>query len=131
MKSVSLWQIYEFNGEPRGIKGPYQGRILWSGSKDLQDVSITIVNVTLNDSGLYRCTIKRYFNYKIHRPSVTDVKDVQLTVHEDGEEIKFCVLRIAEFSSQHWRLILFNLWKAPTFWTLLMDKGFVEYSTNL
>ncbi|XP_072885887.1 sodium channel regulatory subunit beta-3 isoform X3 [Hemitrygon akajei] len=44
--------IYEYNGEPRELKGPYQGRILWNGSKDLQDVSITIVNVTLNDSAL-------------------------------------------------------------------------------
>ncbi|XP_043532721.1 sodium channel subunit beta-3 [Chiloscyllium plagiosum] len=78
--------IYEYNGEPRELKGPYQGRILWNGSKDLQDVSITIVNVTLNDSGLYRCTVKRYFNYEIHRPSVTDVKEVQLTVHEDALE---------------------------------------------
>ncbi|XP_038634751.1 sodium channel subunit beta-3 isoform X1 [Scyliorhinus canicula] len=78
--------IYEYNGEPRERKGPYQGRILWNGSKDLQDVSITIVNVSLNDSGLYRCTIKRYFNYEMHRPSVTDVKEVQLTVHEDALE---------------------------------------------
>ncbi|XP_072885885.1 sodium channel regulatory subunit beta-3 isoform X2 [Hemitrygon akajei] len=80
--------IYEYNGEPRELKGPYQGRILWNGSKDLQDVSITIVNVTLNDSGLYRCTIKRYFNYEMHRPSVTDVKEVQLTVHEDGRSFQ-------------------------------------------
>ncbi|XP_048418226.1 sodium channel subunit beta-3 isoform X2 [Stegostoma tigrinum] len=84
--------IYEYNGEPRELKGPYQGRILWNGSKDLQDVSITIVNVTLNDSGLYRCTIKRYFNYEIHRPSVTDVKEVQLTVHED--EMIYCYRKI-------------------------------------
>ncbi|GCB73563.1 hypothetical protein scyTo_0002642 [Scyliorhinus torazame] len=78
--------IYEYNGEPRELKGPYQGRILWNGSKDLQDVSITIVNVSLNDSGLYRCTIKRHFNYEMHRPSVTEVKEVQLTVHEDALE---------------------------------------------
>ncbi|XP_007894247.2 sodium channel subunit beta-3 isoform X1 [Callorhinchus milii] len=75
--------IYKYDKEPQELEGPFHGRLLWNGSKDLQDVSIFILNVTFNDSGLYRCRVTRYFNYKMHRPCITAVKDVQLTVHED------------------------------------------------
>ncbi|XP_078282712.1 sodium channel regulatory subunit beta-3 [Rhinoraja longicauda] len=102
--------IYEFNGAPRGLKGPYHGRILWSGSKDLQDVSITIVNVTLNDSGLYRCTVKRYFNYEMHRPSVTNVKEVQLTVHEDA---------LQDFTSYISEIMMYLLLVFLTLWLVI------------
>ncbi|XP_067826872.1 sodium channel subunit beta-3 [Heptranchias perlo] len=102
--------IYEYNGEPRELKGPFQGRILWNGSKDLQDVSITIVNVTLNDSGLYQCKIKRHFNYEMHRPSVKNVKEVQLTVHEDALE---------DFTSYISEIMMYLLLVFLTLWLVI------------
>lgn len=47
-------------------------RLQWVGSKhtkDLQDGSIYILNVTFNDTGTYKCIFQRllmYSNYKFH-----------------------------------------------------------------
>ncbi|KAG8141535.1 hypothetical protein E2320_007147, partial [Naja naja] len=31
------------------------GRLEWNGSADMQDVSISVLNISLNDSGIYTC----------------------------------------------------------------------------
>lgn len=64
----------------------FSGRIQWNGSKDMQDVSITVLNVTLNDSGIYTCNITREFEFEIHRPLFTSSRVIQLTVVEEGME---------------------------------------------
>ncbi|XP_006002730.1 sodium channel subunit beta-3 isoform X2 [Latimeria chalumnae] len=73
------------NGVPK-IMEPFQGRVLWNGSKDVQDVSILLLNVTLNDSGIYRCEVKREFKFESHQHSIEDNKIVHLTVTEEGDD---------------------------------------------
>ncbi|KAB0398288.1 hypothetical protein E2I00_008509, partial [Balaenoptera physalus] len=60
--------IYEYRNGHQEVESPFQGRLQWNGSKDLQDVSITVLNVTLNDSGLYTCNVSREFEFETHRP---------------------------------------------------------------
>jgi len=50
----------------------------------MQDVSITVLNVTLNDSGIYTCNITREFEFEIHRPLFTSSRLIHLTVVEEG-----------------------------------------------
>lgn len=52
----------------------------------MQDVSITVLNVTLNDSGIYTCNITREFEFEIHRPLFTSSRLIHLTVVEEGTE---------------------------------------------
>lgn len=68
------------------MEGPWKGRLLWHGSKDLQDVSISIVNVTLNDSGLYECVVHRQFSFNSYTPSIEKTVEIELVVREQGKE---------------------------------------------
>uniref|UniRef100_A0A8C0W534 Sodium channel regulatory subunit beta-3 n=1 Tax=Castor canadensis TaxID=51338 RepID=A0A8C0W534_CASCN len=60
--------IFEYRNGHQEVESPFQGRLQWNGSKDLQDMSITVLNVTLNDSGLYTCNVSREFEFEAHRP---------------------------------------------------------------
>lgn len=58
-------QIYQYDREPQEPEDAemyWKGRLKWIGSKDLQDISISIVNVTANDSGTYECEVSRFFS---------------------------------------------------------------------
>uniref|UniRef100_A0A8D3CXB1 Sodium channel, voltage-gated, type III, beta n=1 Tax=Scophthalmus maximus TaxID=52904 RepID=A0A8D3CXB1_SCOMX len=75
--------IYKYeNDAPVALDGPFKGRLTWSGSQDLQDVSIQILNVTFNDSGVYECHMVREFQFFI--PSVYTMKNITLKVKEKG-----------------------------------------------
>lgn len=50
----------------------------------MQDVSISVVNITLNDSGIYTCNVTREFDYEIHRPVFTSSTLIRLTVVAAG-----------------------------------------------
>lgn len=63
---------------------PFDDRLNWIGSQDLQEVSIEIRNVTLNDSGFYQCLIHRKFRFDFYTPTVTTEKNFTLTVSEKG-----------------------------------------------
>ncbi|XP_032565299.1 sodium channel subunit beta-3 isoform X3 [Chiroxiphia lanceolata] len=76
--------IYEYRKTNQEFPTRFSGRIQWNGSKDMQDVSITVVNVTLNDSGIYTCNITREFEFEIHRPLFTSSRLIHLTVVEEG-----------------------------------------------
>lgn len=52
----------------------------------MQDVSITVLNVTLNDSGIYTCNITREFEFEIHRPLFQSSRLIHLTVVEEGRK---------------------------------------------
>lgn len=78
-------QIYEYRNGHQEVESPFQGRLQWDGSKDLQDVSITVLNVTLNDSGLYTCNVSREFEFEAHRPFVKTTRLIPLRVTEEGE----------------------------------------------
>ncbi|XP_034025203.1 sodium channel subunit beta-3-like [Thalassophryne amazonica] len=78
--------IFQYKNEKTlELEGPWQGRLLWNGSRDLQDVSITILNVTYNDSGTYECQVNRKFKFEYYSPSVTKTKVIKLNVKEKGE----------------------------------------------
>lgn len=79
-------QIYEHRKMNHEFPSRFSGRIQWNGSKDMQDVSITVLNVTLNDSGIYTCNITREFEFEIHRPLFTSSRLIHLTVVEEGME---------------------------------------------
>ena len=67
------------------MEGPWEKRLLWNGSVDLQDLSIWILNVSLNDSGTYRCDVFRQFKFDYFTPSVNKTKVIQLKVNPTGE----------------------------------------------
>ncbi|XP_028357175.1 sodium channel regulatory subunit beta-3 isoform X2 [Physeter macrocephalus] len=75
--------IYEYRNGHQEVESPFQGRLQWNGSKDLQDVSITVLNVTLNDSGLYTCNVSREFEFEAHRPFVKTTRLIPLRVTEE------------------------------------------------
>uniref|UniRef100_A0A5F8HKS9 Sodium channel regulatory subunit beta-3 n=1 Tax=Monodelphis domestica TaxID=13616 RepID=A0A5F8HKS9_MONDO len=77
--------IYEFRNGHQEVESPFQGRLQWNGSKDLQDVSLTVLNVTLNDSGIYTCNVSREFEFDSHRPFVKTTRLIPLKVTEEGE----------------------------------------------
>ncbi|KAL2295825.1 hypothetical protein Nmel_017349 [Mimus melanotis] len=72
--------IYEHRKSIHEFPSRFSGRIQWNGSKDMQDVSITVLNVTLNDSGVYTCNITREFEFEIHRPLFQSTRKIHLTV---------------------------------------------------
>ncbi|XP_060902580.1 sodium channel subunit beta-3 isoform X1 [Labrus mixtus] len=80
---IDRTHIYKYDDEvPQEVDGPFKGRLRWDGSQDLQDVSIQIKNVTLNDSGVYECHVYREFEFDFYTPSVFLIKDIKLKVKE-------------------------------------------------
>ncbi|KAK0146510.1 Sodium channel subunit beta-3 [Merluccius polli] len=79
--------IYQYtNGRPTEVEGPWEKRLMWNGSSDLQDVSIWILNVTLNDSGTYRCNVFRQFEFENYTPSVQKTKVIELKVNPKAKD---------------------------------------------
>uniref|UniRef100_A0A8C0YGU0 Sodium channel regulatory subunit beta-1 n=2 Tax=Cyprinus carpio TaxID=7962 RepID=A0A8C0YGU0_CYPCA len=76
--------IYSYDGEASSIIDErFQDRMEWHGSKntfDLQDASVDLLNVTFNDSGVYRCMFNRVLSYKHYEFSTIVSKEVHLTV---------------------------------------------------
>ncbi|KAF7699948.1 sodium channel subunit beta-3 isoform X1 [Silurus meridionalis] len=79
-------EIYLYDGAPQEQEGPWKGRLAWNGSKDLQDVSISITNVTLNDTGLYECVVHRQFSFNSYTPSFEKTIEIELVVREQASE---------------------------------------------
>ncbi|KAM4590431.1 sodium channel regulatory subunit beta-3 isoform 2-T4 [Fundulus diaphanus] len=75
--------IYQYKDEvPESVGGHFNGRLFWNGSKDLQDVSILILNVSESDRGFYECWISREFDFGVFSPSAKTKKNITLTVKE-------------------------------------------------
>ncbi|XP_036006214.1 sodium channel subunit beta-3-like [Fundulus heteroclitus] len=75
--------IYQYDNEvPESVDGHFNGRLVWNGSKDLQDVSILILNVSESDRGFYECNITRQFDFGDFNPTVGTQKNITLTVKE-------------------------------------------------
>lgn len=71
--SAISFQLYSYEDQTADIIDPrFYERLYWNGSKktrDLQDGSIYILNVTFNDTGTYQCIFSRiliYPNYEFH-----------------------------------------------------------------
>lgn len=97
---VSAFQIYRFEDHSlTEMEGPFKGRLFWNGSQDLQDLSIRILNVTYNDSGVYECHVFRRFEFNFFTPSVLITKDIKLRVKEKGATGPFSFFFSFLFSS--------------------------------
>ncbi|XP_015670345.2 sodium channel subunit beta-3 [Protobothrops mucrosquamatus] len=99
--------IYEYNNEKRELESPFQGRLEWNGSADMQDVSISVLNISLNDSGIYTCNVTREFLFETHRPIFTSSTLIHLTVVEDaGKDLTSVVSAIMMYIL----LVFLTLW---------------------
>uniref|UniRef100_I3LSX4 Sodium channel regulatory subunit beta-1 n=1 Tax=Sus scrofa TaxID=9823 RepID=I3LSX4_PIG len=61
----------------------FEGRVVWNGSrgtKDLQDLSIFITNVTYNHSGDYECHVYRLLFFDNYEHNTSVVKKIHLEV---------------------------------------------------
>ncbi|KAK2532726.1 Scn3b [Columba guinea] len=102
--------IYKYRKMNHEFQSRFSGRIQWNGSKDMQDVSITVLNVTLNDSGTYTCNITREFEFEIHRPLFTSSRQIHLTVVEEAGE---------DFTSVISEIMMYILLVFLTLWLLI------------
>ncbi|XP_066518862.1 sodium channel subunit beta-3 isoform X2 [Hoplias malabaricus] len=78
--------IYQFDNWPRDLDGPWKGRLVWNGSKDMQDVSISITNVTMNDSGSYTCEVHRKFFFNLYTPTFSTRIQINLVVRKEASK---------------------------------------------
>ncbi|KAG5836884.1 sodium channel subunit beta-3 isoform X1 [Anguilla rostrata] len=76
--------MFLYDGQPQEVDGPFKGRLQWNGSKDLQDVSISFINVTLNDTGTYKCEVFRQFQFDSYTPSFRGEKIINLVVRKEA-----------------------------------------------
>ncbi|XP_030007915.1 sodium channel regulatory subunit beta-3 isoform X1 [Sphaeramia orbicularis] len=101
--------LYEDN-KPVEVDGPFKGRLAWNGSQDLQDVSIQILNVSYNDSGLYECKVHREFMFDSFKPSVNLIKNITLKVKEKASE---------DTTALYSEIMMYVLLVFLTFWLLV------------
>ncbi|XP_038155561.1 sodium channel subunit beta-3 isoform X1 [Cyprinodon tularosa] len=64
------------------IDGHFDGRLTWNGSKDLQDLSLWILNVSERDHGFYECEVFRTFDFGAFKPTARRNINFTLTVKE-------------------------------------------------
>ncbi|XP_013860717.1 sodium channel regulatory subunit beta-3 isoform X3 [Austrofundulus limnaeus] len=103
--------IYQYNYTyPVEVDGPFLGRLAWNGSQDLQDVSISILNVTYSDRGIYECHIHREFDFGFFNHKVSVTKTIELEVKEKASKDP------TAFYSQ---IMMYVLLVFLTFWLLV------------
>lgn len=101
--------IYIFENEKQPILPltRFSGRLMWNGSKDMQDVSISVHNISLNDSGVYTCKVNRTFDFDIHHHTVITSTLIHLTVvKEAGEDFTSVISEIMMYIL----LVFLTLW---------------------
>uniref|UniRef100_A0A3Q2XIX7 Sodium channel regulatory subunit beta-3 n=1 Tax=Hippocampus comes TaxID=109280 RepID=A0A3Q2XIX7_HIPCM len=109
--------IYKYEGNfPMEMDGPFKGRLMWDGSQDLQDLSISIVNVTYNDSGVYECHVLREFEFDAFTPSAFVLKNITLKVKEEGG---FRCATLSPRASLYSEIMMYLLLVFLTFWLLI------------
>ncbi|XP_043937067.1 sodium channel subunit beta-3 [Protopterus annectens] len=92
------------------MEGSFTDRLRWNGSRDLQDVSIVLLNVTTSDSGIYTCNVTRTFEFDSHRLSFQNTKNISLTVLPDGKN---------DFTSYVSEIMMYILLVFLTVWLLV------------
>ncbi|KAI4904542.1 hypothetical protein NFI96_029610 [Prochilodus magdalenae] len=102
--------IYQYDSSPQELKGPWKGRLDWNGSKDLQDVSISIKNVTVNDSGTYECEVHRTFYFNLYTPTFSSKLRIKLEVRETA---------VRDPTALYSEIMMYVLLVFLTFWLLV------------
>ncbi|XP_076593074.1 sodium channel, voltage-gated, type I, beta a isoform X1 [Chaetodon auriga] len=76
--------LYSYDNQAPEIIDPrFYGRLGWNGSKntkDLQDGSIYILNVTFNDTGTYQCIFTRLLMYTNYEYQTNTTKTINMNV---------------------------------------------------
>ncbi|XP_054459908.1 sodium channel subunit beta-3 [Anoplopoma fimbria] len=92
------------------LDGPFKGRLAWNGTQDLQDVSIRIINVTFNDSGIYECIVFREFEFDFFKPSASLTKEIKLKVKAKAT---------GDAAALYSEIMMYVLLVCLTFWLLV------------
>ncbi|XP_076002443.1 sodium channel regulatory subunit beta-3 isoform X2 [Genypterus blacodes] len=98
------------DGKPQQKEGPWYGRLKWSGSQDLQDLSIRILNVTLNDSGTYECDLLRLFEFDFFEHPFRLTRVIELKVKEKASK---------ESAAVYSEIMMYLLLVCLTLWLLV------------
>ncbi|KAL0984807.1 hypothetical protein UPYG_G00147170 [Umbra pygmaea] len=83
---TNFTHIYNYqymNEESSNTIKHFRDRLVWNGTKktkDLEDASIYILNVTWNDTGTYKCFVNRTLNFPSYIYTTNSTKFVQLNV---------------------------------------------------
>ncbi|XP_077064641.1 sodium channel regulatory subunit beta-3 isoform X2 [Siphateles boraxobius] len=96
--------------EPEGVEVQWKGRLTWNGSKDLQDLSISIKNVTLNDTGRYVCKVSRFFEFDSFKHSATKETIIDLEVKKEASQ---------DTAALYSEIMMYVLLVFLTFWLLV------------
>lgn len=88
LNDLCVLQMYTYNEDGPTIESDqFVDRVDWNGSKrsrDIQDASIYLLNVTFNDSGTYRCFFNRILSYENYEYNDVVSKVVHLSVVGKG-----------------------------------------------
>lgn len=88
LNDLCVVQMYTYNEDGPTIESDqFEARVDWNGSKrsrDIQDASIYLLNVTFNDSGTYRCFFNRILSYENYEYNDVVSKVVHLSVVGKG-----------------------------------------------
>ncbi|KAJ7990482.1 hypothetical protein DPEC_G00300780 [Dallia pectoralis] len=102
--------IYSHDGQPREQDGPWKGRLVWNGSKDMQELSIKILNVTMNDTGTYQCVVARQFTFDLYSHLATKKLEIHLVVNEEASD---------DTTAIYSEIMMYVLLVFLTFWLLV------------
>ncbi|XP_065137285.1 sodium channel regulatory subunit beta-3 isoform X1 [Paramisgurnus dabryanus] len=111
--------IFQYNGEPRepkNLKDHWRGRLVWNGSKDMQDISIGIQNVSLNDTGTYECKAFRLYKYESFTLFGNKTITIDLHVKETAYLLEGTTTDITALYSE---IMMYVLLVFLTFWLLV------------
>ncbi|XP_066462702.1 sodium channel regulatory subunit beta-3 isoform X1 [Eleutherodactylus coqui] len=103
--------IFEYTeGKPREVTSPFKGRLQWNGSKDMQDVSLVLHNVTVADSGQFFCNVNRTLHFEAHQHSTASHVKIELTVKR---------IKGHDFTSKLSEIMMYILLAFLTLWLLV------------
>ncbi|XP_051719278.1 sodium channel subunit beta-3 isoform X2 [Ctenopharyngodon idella] len=109
-KTVPIYLYDNKPQEPEDVELQWKGRLMWNGSKDLQDLSISIQNVTLNDTGKYECKVSRFFKFDAFEHSAIKIIEIELEVKKKASE---------DTAAMYSEIMMYVLLVFLTFWLLV------------
>ncbi|KAA0701965.1 Sodium channel subunit beta-3 [Triplophysa tibetana] len=109
-REVLIYEYYDEPREPQNVEDYWKGRLVWNGSKDMQDISIGILNVTLNDTGTYKCMAVRLYKYTFFKSSGTWKVTIDLKVKERASQ---------DITALYSQIMMYVLLVFLTFWLLV------------